>query len=218
MLEKKNYTLAELSAYLQTKGKSATDKKLKRYGITYTINGQGRDSIYTITGISDPFRVLCVFDLMFDPHTDFAKLRDFFFYLLGDPDFAWRPLEMMEEYLRIAGHGISRQTLSKYVAHLDTLNIVCPAGDTVYYKVHKRFGVQEHEIITKEEYSKAWSIYWDCRRKGYDTRPAYNAMYSSFGGVPRKQRTLERSAFYLPTLDLLEKMVTDSFLAEYGHE
>lgn len=111
MLEERTYSIKELSAILGTNSKQATDRKLEANKIKYIVEGRGNKSIYTITKIQDRFRVFCIFDLGFDPHTDFTKLRDFIFYLLGDADFSWRPMEMMEEYLRIEGKSISRQTI-----------------------------------------------------------------------------------------------------------
>lgn len=213
MLEKRTYTIQELSNIIGTADKSATDRKLKNYEIAFTSTGRGKDITYTITDIPDRFRVFCVFDLGFDPHTNFTKLRDFLFYLLGDDDFNWRPMEMMEEYLRIAGKGMSRQTISKYIEKIKELNLVA-GTDFVYYRVYKNFGVQAHEIITREEYSKAWSIYWDSRERGYDSRAAYSCMYNAFQGVPRKQRKLEQNALCQDTLSLLSDLISESFLLE----
>lgn len=213
MLEPKTYSIKELSAIIGTTGKQATDRKLRSYRISYTNTGHGDSLTYTITDIPDRFKVFCVFDLGFNPRTDFRKLRDFLFYLLGDDDFQWRPMELMEEYLRKAGKGVSRQTISHYIERLETLNLFS-GGDFVYYRVYKYFGVQKHEIVTREEYSAAWRLYWEKRNQGYDSRAAYSCMYSAFEGVPRKQRRLEGNAFYIDTYNLLSELIAESYLLE----
>ena len=187
MLELTTYKPAEIGAYLGTFGKEATERKLKRYGIQYYTDGTRANLTYTITAIPDPFKVFCVFDLGIDPRVDFTKFRDFLFYLLGDEDFSWRPKEMMEEYLREVGSPLSRKTISKYINRLEKLNLIYTQGDVVYYKVYKYYGVQKHEIITKEEYSAAWAVYWEKRRNNESWAVAYCSMYSKLGGVPRKQ-------------------------------
>lgn len=215
MLETKTYTIRELSAIIRTNGKTATDRKLNTYKISYTSEGCRNNLTYTITNIPDHFRVFCVFDLGFPPQTDFIKLRDFIFYLLGDDDFNWRPMEMMEEYLRIAGCGMSRQTISGYIGRLESLNLIA-CTEYVYYRVYKAFGVQKHEIVTKEEYSAAWGVYWNSRERGYSSRAAYSVMYNVFNGVPRKQRKIEENALEQDTLNLLSKFVAENFISESG--
>lgn len=215
MLETKTYSANELFAIMRTRSKSATDRKLNNYKISYSSEGRGNRLTYTITDIPDRFRVYCVFDLNFSPQTDFSKLRDFIFYFLGDDDFNWRPMEMMEEYLRIAGCGMSRQTISGYLRHLERLNLIA-STNVVYYRVYKDFGVQKHDIITKEEYSAAWSIYWNKREQGYASRAAYSVMYNSFGGVPRKQRKLEQNALEGDTLNMLSELIAESYLSDEG--
>lgn len=213
MLETKTYPATELFAIMRTRSKSATDRKLNNYKISYTNEGRGNRLTYTLTNIPDRFRVYCVFDLNFSPQIDFNKLRDFIFYLLGDDDFNWRPMEMMEEYLRIAGCGMSRQTISGYLRRLERLNLIV-STNLVYYRVYKDFGVQKHEIITKEEYSKAWAVYWNKRKQGYGSRAAFSVMYNAFNGVPRKQRKLEQNALEGETLNMLSELVAESFLSE----
>lgn len=216
MLEEKTYTIEELSDIIGTSGKEATNRKLKGYKIDYKSEGRGNKLVYTITNITDRFKVFCVFDLGFSPQTDFRKLRDFLFYLLGNDDFNWRPMEMMEEYLLIRGKGISRQTISKYIERLKSLDLFAEISDYVYYRVYKYFGVQKHEIVTKEEYSKAWRLYWDKRAHGYDSRAAYSCMYTAFGGVPRRHAILAKSAFCLDQYNLLTELIAESYLLENG--
>ena len=218
MLELRKYTYAELSAYLRANRNQTIERKLERYGIEFSGDGYGNAKTYTITAIPYPFKVFCVFDLNFPPQTDFVKLRDFLFYLLGDEVFCGLPMEVMEEYLRMGGHGASRQTISNYIRRLEDNELIHLGGEYVYYRVYKEFGVQTHQTITREEYCEAWKIYFDCKARHYDSRASYSCMYNKFGGVPRKQRKIEGNAFHADELNTLEKMVMESFSADYHEE
>lgn len=218
MLELRKYSYADLSAYLGSNDNQAIERKLNSYGIQFSEDGRGQNRTYTITDIPDRFRVFCVFDLGLDPRTNFIKLRDFLFFLLGDDDFNWRPMEMMEEYLRIEGRGISRQTIAKYIEKLEKIDLIHPGGEIVYYKVFKRFGVQEHEIITKDEYCGAWKIYWDCRNKGYESGPAFSCMYNRLGGSPHKQHRIEQNGVNAEILNTLAELVAESYLGEIEND
>ncbi len=218
MLETRTYKFAEIAAYLHAGRARGVRDKLTRYDVDFIEGGGQRDQTktYTITAIHDPFKLFCVFDLGISPQTDFKKLRDFTVYLLADEDFGWRPMEMMEEYLRRFTNGPSRQTISNYLRFFTDRNLIAVNGEYVYYKVYKDRGVQKHEIISKATYSAAWAVYWDSRNNGDDSEAAFSRMYNWLGGIPRKQQRIQQNAFYLDTLDRLECYAADSFLAEYG--
>ena len=111
---------------------------------------------------------------------------------------------------------MTRQTIAKYKANLTKLGFFSPHGDFVYYKVFKKYGVQEHEVITEEEYRKAWRLYWEFRDTHPDSGscPAYSHMYTLFGGVPRKQQRIEENAFYRQEIDHLFALVSNSILED----
>ncbi len=220
-LKKRDYTLGALENLIGSRGKQAVDRKLTAYGYGFTSSGRGKTRIYTITSLPDAqarFKSYCVFALGFDPNTNFKKLRDFVFYLGFDIDFKGMPDEMMEEYLRLEGRGMTRQTISSYRRRLEKLNFIAPMGNYVYYRVSKNCGVQEHTIITAEEYNKAWKSYFEWRdtHPDEDSRPAYAHMYNEFGGVPRKQRTIEPSAFHAEELNTLFDLASNSIMEEIG--
>ena len=219
MLEIRTYKFVEIAAYLHVNSSRGVRDKLTRYNVDFIEGGGQRDQTktYTITAIHDPFKLFCVFDLEISPQTDFRKLRDFTYFLLADDNFNWRPAEMKEEYLRRLPHGPSRQTISKYQKLFTNRNLMAE-GEFVYYRVYKDRGVQKHEIVTKAEYSAAWALYWDWRSKGECSDVAFSAMYTWFRGIPRKHPKMEKNAFFLDTLSLLEQYATDSFLAEYGEK
>ena len=112
------------------------------------------------------------------------KLRDFVFYLMSDDNFNWRPAEMMEEYLRNEGRGISRQTIGKYLQHFEALCLFVRTDDFVYYKVKKNYGVQEHEIITKEEYCDVRSLPVKRRRNSCEREQTTRPLVLSQDDVP----------------------------------
>ena len=219
MLETRLYPFAEIAAYLHANNSRGVRNKLTRYKVAFIECGGHADQskTYTITAISDPFKLFCVFDLGVSPQTDFSKLRDFSVYLLTDNDFNWRPMEMMEAYLRRRfTNGASRQTISNYLRIFTDRDLIAVNGEYVYYKVFDDHGIQKHEIIEKADYSAAWAVYWESRNSGADSAAAYSTMYHWLGGVPRKQQKIQQNAFFLDTLDRLERYATDSFLAEYG--
>lgn len=214
MLECRIYPAAELFAYLHTNDKEATNRKLSRYNVDYFANGWGSSLSYNITAIHDPFRLYCVFDLGYDPHTDFRKLMEFMFYLLGDEEFNWRPMEMMERYMRERGHTISRQSIAKYLARMQQIGLVGLWGDAVYYRVWRDENDQEqYDIVSKEEYCHAWRMYWDKRNnEGWDSAQAFAYVYAGFGGVPRKQPRVEQNGIYGKELDFLLDLVKQEFM------
>lgn len=216
MLELRSYGNTELFEYLGTKNNSDTAKKLKRYNVEYTTEGRGKDCVYTITAINEPFRLFCVFDVGLDPRMDFTHFRDFMYLLLCDDDFNWRPAEMMEQSMRERGTPASRQTIGKWLKRLENTNLFSRAGEPVYYRVYKYFGVQEQEIVSKEEYADAWKIYFDCKARGYDSPAAYSAMYNAFGGVPRKQLRFEQNGIYGEQLNRLTDIVVNEVMKEVG--
>lgn len=214
MLEEREYAFDELADYLGTRSNQGMRRKLENYGVRFQEAGRGRSKTFTITAIPDPFRMYCVFDLGMDYRTDFNKLRDFTFFLLGDDDFSGQSAEMMEEYLRNGGYQISRQTIAKYCALFQRLNLIALNGETIYYRVYHEGQLQKHEIITKDRYCEAWKVYWEKRHSGYDSRAAFSVMYDFLQGVPRKQNKIEKNVLEIETLNTLSKLVADSFLTE----
>lgn len=218
-LTMRDYPLGVLENLIGSRGKEAIDRKLTKYGYGFTSTGRGKTRVYTITSLPNAqarFKSYCVFTLGFDPNTDFRKLRDFVFYLENDLGFSGMPDEMMEEYLRLEGCGMSRATIGAYRRRLENLGLIAPMGDFVYYKVKKHYGVQEHEIITADEYNKAWKSYhkWRASHPDEDSRPAYAHMYNEFGGVPRKQAKIVANALYIAELNTLFDLATNSIMEE----
>ena len=214
MLEIKTYKFDEIADYLKTRDNQAIRRKLEHYKVVFQEEGRGRMKTFNILSIPDPFPLYCVFDLGIDYRTDFKKLRDFTFFLLRDDDFSGRSGEMMEEYLHNGGYQISRQTIAKYIALYERMDLIATNGETVYYRVYHEGLFQKHEVITKELYCKAWSVYWKKRRKNADSLLAFRCMYNFLDGVPRKQNKIVKNGFYTDTLNTLSELVAESFLNE----
>lgn len=216
MLELRDYSFDELSAYLHTADNQGTQRKLKNYGVSFTVKGEGRKAIYTIQEITQPIKIFAIFDVGVPPQTDMIKFTYFLYEMLCDEAFSGMGAEMMEEYLRSKPTPISRQTISKYLKYISATGIMDISDtDFVYYRVYKRYGVQTHETVSKEEYSKAWRLYWQLKdEKGYGSSAAFQAMYNDFGGVPRKHGVIEKNGIYN---DLIE-WLTEELMMEVGEK
>jgi hypothetical protein len=216
MLEEgKSYTYQEMSAIFGTRDTQGIKRRFDNtYHIEYTTSGRGSGLVFYLHTIKRKFRLYCVLNLGFSPNSNFDKLRDFFIYLFNDPDFVWRPMEMMEEYLRKEEKGISRATISNYLKTLEKDNLFGRNGEMVYYKVSKNYGEQRAELITREEYSAGWKTYWDMKAKGYNSNAAYSCMRNLHGGSMRKQPKIERNAFFEDEYQRIQDYIEDSFQAE----
>ena len=216
MLECRTYAASEMCEYLGVKDNSNAKKKLNRYDIVYFLNGRGKTATFNIVKIREPFKVYCVFDMGFEPHSDFTKLRNFLFFLLGEEEYCWLPDEPLEAYLRSKGFQISRQTITKYRYRLTVLEYYCNSGDFIYYKVFRdENDIEHHQQVDEEEYKKAWRLYWDKRNnEQWDSKQAFAYMYAAFGGVPRKQQTQYKNLMKAKELNYLMSLVSDSILEE----
>ena len=215
MLECRMYSAPEMWKYLGVRDNSQAKRKLDRYDIVYFLNGSGETANYNIREINDPLKVYCVFDMGFEPRSDFTKLRNYLFFLLGNDEYCWLPDEPMEAYMRSKGYNISRQTISKYRERLTLLEYVID-GEYVYYKVYRDENDRErHEQVDAEEYKKAWHLYWDKRNEEqWNSEQAYAYMYRVFGGVPRKQAKPNKNLFHIKELNYLMVLVSNSILKE----
>lgn len=217
MLECKQYPAPEIWKYVGARDNEGAKRKLNRYGVACFVNGRGESANFNITAVTDPFKVYCVFDMGFDPHSNFTKLRNYLFFLLGEDEYCWLPDEPMEQYMRSKGYSISRQTISKYREHLKSLGYIGD-GDYIYYRVYRdENDKQQYQQVKKEEYCWAWRLYWEKREEGWDSEGAYSCMYSAFGGVPRKQAVAEQNGIYLKQLNYLFDLVSNSIEKEVSN-
>lgn len=209
------YPAPEMWEYLGVKNNEGAKRKLNRYDVSCFVNGSGENATFNITAIDDPFKLYCVFELGFEPRCNFAKIRNYYFFLLGDEDCCWLPDEAMEAYMRERGYPISRQSIATYRKKLEDLGYL-HNGEFIYYRVYRDENDRQHyERVEKEEYNWAWHLYWDKRNnEEWDSRQAYAFMYSAFGGVPRKQAKPEENALHLKELNTLMDLVSKSIEKE----
>ena len=217
MLECRTYSYAELSAYLNTTSPNGIKAKLRNYGVEFDAKGRGDRSTYQIIAINDPFKVFAVFDLEASPQTDFRKFSYFVYLILTDDKFCGMGAEMMEEHLRHSPCPMSRQTISKYIRRLTNFNLIDLSCECVYYRVYKKYGVQTHDVVSREEYAEAWRVYWEYKdeaEEAFASSRAFQAMYTWFGGVPRKQKLIEKNGIY----NELIAWLVDILIEDYGVE
>ena len=213
-LECKMYPAPDMWEYLGVKNNNAAYKKLSRYGVVCFVNGWGKHATFNIKEIPDPFKLYCVFNMGFEPRSDFRKLRDYLFFLLGDDEYCWLPDEPMEKYMKSKGYPISRQTIAKYRKHLLSLDYIHD-GDFIYYRAYRDEYDREHyEQVDKKDYCWAWRLYWDKIGEGWASSQAYAYMYTAFQGVPRKQAKPITNAFHLKELNYLMDLVSKSIEKE----
>lgn len=214
MLECKVYPASEIWKYLGVRDNEGAKRKLNRYDIVCFVNGRGENASFNITAINDPFKVYCVFEMGFDVRSDFKKLRNYLFFLLGEDEYCWLPDEPMEAYMRSKGYQISRQTIAKYRERLESLGYI-HSGDFIYYRVFRdEYDRQHYQQVEKEEYCWAWHLYWDKRGEGWDSERAFAYMYSAFAGVPRKQAIAEHNQLFINELNYLLDLVSKSIEKE----
>ena len=214
LLECKAYPAPEMWRILGVKDNQGAQRKLFRYGVRFFVNGWGKDASFNITAIDDPFKVYCIVEMGFDANSDFKKLRNYLFFLLGEDEYCWLPDEPMEKYMRSQGFYISRQTITKYREQLESLGYI-HGGDFIYYRAYRDENDRLHyQQVEREEYNEAWRVYWDKRKEGADSELAFAYMYSAFDGIPRKQAKPIKNAIYLNELNYLLDLVSTSINKE----
>lgn len=219
MIELKDYSFADLSAYFKSNSTKALDKKLKTYGVEFSYTGKKTNRVYTIKAIHKRFKIACVFEEGIPPQVPADKFGYFLYLMMNDETFNWMSDEMMESELKKRGETeISRQTISKYKKkYLPKWGF--SEGDYVYYKVFKdEHGNQKHEIVSGAEYSRAWAKYWEVRPLYEKSSYAFTAMYNFFGGVPRKQQEMKVSAWDNGHVQYLVSLYIDDLLDALGQE
>lgn len=205
MLEERTYTKAEISQILGTNSRSGIKNKLRTCGIIPQIEGRGDDMLLTITNIPDPFKVFCIYDLGVDPHTDFQKLRELYFYYFCDIEFRAMPDEVKENRMRGWGHPLSRQSIRKYEKYLEDKNMVGDSSEYIYYFADGDY----QRICDKEEYLEAWHEFWDNKEKYGYMLDCIEIMKDKYGGVARKQAIPDKNAIEADMVDQLTSLVVN---------
>ena len=206
------YPKPEMSRIFGTKAKQGLDRKLERYGITFSVSGRGEQAVYEIQKICDPFKVFAITELGFDANTDFRKLRNFYYYFFNDEEFMAMPDEVKEARMRKESKDISRQTIANYTAKLEAHNLIDRSvhNDFIYYFAYQG----EQRIVERAEYSKAWREYWQNKADGMEYFEAIGEMIFNYGGVARKQAIPAINGIYNEKIEYLRSLIQQSIEKE----
>lgn len=207
------YSKPELSQMFGTRAMQGLKRKMERYGIVFSISGQGERANFRIENMKDPFKVYAILHLDCDANTDFRKLRNFYFYYFNDDEFMAMPDEVKEHRMRECGKDISRQTIAGYVQKLVQHDLISRNTDNyIYY-----FAFQQQQRITdRAEYCQAWHEYWIDRDNGFNSVDAICRMYGKYGGVARKQAVPAVNGIYNKEIEYMLTLIQQSIENEIG--
>lgn len=214
MLEEKTYTLPQIAQVLGgASDRQSVLSKLRRRGILYTATGRGTKLRITIHSIPDPFPLFCMEILNFDPHTDFEKVRNLFYYCFNDEEFFSYPDERKASALEENGHHISRQSIAVYLKKIFDLGLWSKSTtDFVYYFAHG----DSYRETNKKEYLEAWHDYWSWKELyESDLKIVCPMVLEKYGGFPRKQAILESNAIEQETVQALIAVTNKSYEKAY---
>ena len=206
------YAKPALSALFGNKDKEGLERKMARYGITFTSTGWAEKRLYTIHSIADPFKLFAILELGFDANTDFIKLRNFYYHFFEDEVFMAMPDEVKEVRMRAMKQDVSRQTIATYTRRLETNNLINRyTKNYIYYFANK----SEQRLCDHAEYVEAWHNYWDDIESGLNCYDAIGNMRADYGGVARKQPIPEINGIYNEKIEYMLSLIQQSIESEY---
>ena len=206
------YAKPALSALFGNKDKEGLERKMTRYGITFTSTGWAEKRLYTIHSIADPFKLFAILELGFDANTDFIKLRNFYYHFFEDEVFMAMPDEVKEVRMRAMKQDVSRQTIATYTRRLESNDLINRnTKNFIYYFAHK----QEQRICDHAEYVQAWFEYWDDIESGLNCYDAIANMMTDHGGVARKQPIPEINGIYNEKIEYMLSLIQQSIESEF---
>lgn len=213
MLELRNYSPAELAGIIGTSTeKQQITRKLNRLGVGYKHKGWGSNGVYTLQSIADPFKLFCILDLEISTGANFDKIRNLYYYLFCVDGFAEMPMSEMEFWLAETDIPVSRQTISRWIKHLQDLNFFAPPSNdnAIYYKIEIINGIKVHTEIDRETYRNAWKIYFEEYEPGHSDE-AYWKMRNFLGGHPYKKYRLTQNVLKRDEINYLISLINDTF-------
>lgn len=215
MLTTKTYSISELRTMLGSTRKQDIDRKLERYGIAFSVAGRGSSAVYTIEHISDPFKVYAIINLNIPAQSDFTKIRTLYYLHFCGDGFTESPLIEMERIMEAEGVPMARQTISKWLSHLERLNYITQSADQIrYYVIYKnKAGHKEYREVDADTYKKGWRIYFQYRPLE-GSRAAYSRMYNTIGGHPYKKPVIIENAICQDEINQLIEVINESILAD----
>ena len=201
MIELRKYTIHEMSAILNSKGKQAIERKLKGYDVEFTTSGRGDDVVFEVKALHNKFKVFCITEFNMPAQCEFDKFLHFMYYFLNVDDFRWLPNETLSPMMGESGNYASRQQIGRWKQRLEALNIISASSDFVYY-----FAQGQTQILTDSNtYKKAWREYFQDRENGASWGYAIEKMKRNYGGVGRKQPISELCAFHTQFYELVNE-------------
>ena len=206
MIELRKYKRTELAEILKTNDKQGMERKLERWGISFTEEGWGNNLEINITDIADRFKVYCITKLNFGASADFQKIRNLYYAFFNDDEFMAMPDEVKEKRMGDNGKPVSRQTISRYIEKLQAKNLILRnTGEYLYYFAYRK----QQRIVEHSEYKKAWKEYWIDKDKGLDSIEAICNMICNYGGVARKQEKPQANGIYLAEIQYLCDLIQE---------
>lgn len=219
MLEEREYGFEEIKAIMGCPDKQGIDRKLRGYGISFESRGRGKNRIYTIQHISDPFKVYCILKLGIPAQSDFLKILHLYYYFFNCDAFASAPAIEQEKMMEEDGRPVSRKTITKWITYLETINYIMFDRNNCWYYVISR-GPNEQKIYTetdKETYNKGWRIYFKYKDEE-GCGPAYSRMYNFIGGHPYKKQKFEENGIMKSDVLELTNLITETYLTKYKNQ
>ena len=201
VIELKKYTIHEMSAILNSKGKQAIERKLKRYDIEFITSGRGDDVVFEITAMQNKFKVFCITEFNMPAQCGFERYLHFTYYFLNVDDFRWLPNETLSLMMGEAGRYVSRQWIGRWKQRLEALDVISAASEFTYY-----FAQGQTQILTDNNtYKKAWREYFQDRENGASWGYAIEKMKHNYGGVGRTHPISELSAFHTQFYEIVNE-------------
>lgn len=198
----------------------ALNRKLARLGIDFNIRGRGDNAVYTIKRVKNPFKIFAIINLGFSANTDFDKLKTFYWCYFNDDKLSKYPVNCQVWALEKSGFRITRQTAAHYINKLIEHDWIFKQEHSMacdYYfsdGYNKRF-----RSAAKEEYSKAWSEFYENLQNGFTIREAFSIMYSDYGGIAKKHTpalmALELREPLPYMLNLIEDSISEDIKRSY---
>ena len=201
---KTSYSKNEMADILGTTSTQGINRKLDRYGITYSTYGRGSNMEYYIEKMENPFKIFCITELGFDAQTDFEKVLFFYHYFLNDDSFSSKSSMEKEEIMRAENHPLSRQTIGRYETKLFQAGLFYrDNSECIYYFAYKK----NRTDSDKETFNKAWREYYSKRKEGWDWFDSIMDMVIEYGGVARKQQVMIENAIYADKIEELNTLI-----------
>lgn len=211
------YTRQELVDMFGTERLDSIKRSLGRQSIEFISAGRGKSFTITITSVPDEFKNICIYELGMPAQTSFRAFKIFFYHYFCDEGFKELPIVEMERLLAKEDTNITRQTIAKWTKMLEDKGLVHSSNiEYTYFATITCWGDTSSEIITKEEYTKAWAAYWNTFRATDSVSLALGSMKKIAGGAVSKRPKVEENGFYSKMIEALVQAIDNESFEEGG--